>query len=78
MTGQPNPQPVQMDTSQQIKHVFACRGSSMHIHPGFVLLRKGDIDHCPDCGADVYDVTDTPIGKAYFAYTRPDLGEKPS
>lgn len=67
-----------MDTSQQIRHVFGCRGSTMHIHPGIVLLRKGDATRCADCGAPVQDITDTPVGQAYIAFARLDLGEKPS
>lgn len=71
-------QPNHMDTSQRIHHVYACHGQPMHVHPGFVLLRKGDIKHCPTCGAEVYDTTNTPLGQAYIAFARIDLGEKPS
>jgi hypothetical protein len=78
MSTAPNTQPNHMDTSQQINHVFACRGPKMHVTPGFKLLQAGDIKHCPDCGADVYDATDTPIGQHYKAFARLDLGEKPS
>jgi uncharacterized paraquat-inducible protein A len=78
MSGQPNHQSNHMDTSQQIRHVFACHGPKMHINPGFVLLRKGDISKCPDCGAEVYDATDTLVGQAYIAFARIDLGNRPS
>jgi hypothetical protein len=37
-------------------------------------LQAGDITKCPQCGAEVYDATDTPVGQAYFAFSRPDLG----
>jgi len=66
-----------MDTSTKIKHVFACRGKGFHLTPGFKLLQSGDITKCPVCGAEVYDATDTPIGQAWFAFSRPDLGEQP-
>ncbi len=66
-----------MDTSQKINHVFGCRGKTMHVHPGFVLLRKGDITHCPDCGKEVYDITDTPLGSSYIELARFDLGKQP-
>ena len=66
-----------LDTSQQIKHVFGCAGEPMHLTPGFKLLQSGDITRCPDCGAQVHDVSDTPIGQAYLAFGRPDLGERP-
>ena len=78
MNEQANSQPNRMDTSQQINHVFGCQGPTLHINPGFVLLRNGDIHKCPDCGADVYDASDTPVGRAYIAFGRIDLGEKPS
>jgi hypothetical protein len=68
-----------MDTSQQLRHVFGCLGSTMHVMPGFRLLRAGDITHCPvpECGAPIHDITDTPLGQAYMAFARPDLGERP-
>lgn len=55
-----------MDTSQRINHVFGCQGPTMHITPGFKLLRSGDPSRCPDCGASVFDATDTPVGKEYL------------
>jgi hypothetical protein len=67
-----------MDTSQQIKHVFGCQGPELHITPGFKLLQSDDPSKCPQCGADVYDATNTPLGQAYIAFGRIDLGEKPS
>ena len=67
-----------MDTSQRINHVFACQGTPMHLTPGYKLLRAGDISKCPDCGQDVYDASETPVGQAYIAFARIDLGEKPS
>ncbi len=77
MNSTPNSQPKRMDTSQKINHVFSCNGPTMHMHPGIVLLQHGDLKHCPDCGALVYDATDTPVGRAYIAFARLDLGEKP-
>ena len=75
MNGQ-NPNP-HMDTSQKIKHVFACEGSTVHVHPGLALLLTSR-PVCPTCGKPVQDITDTPLGQSYFAFTRPDLGERPS
>jgi hypothetical protein len=51
----------------------------MHVTPGVKLLRAGDITHCPvpECGAPIHDITDTPLGQAYMAFARPDLGERP-
>ena len=72
-----NPQSNHMDTSRRINHVFACQGGSMHITPGFKLLASGNTNKCPQCGADVYDATDTPVGKAYIAFGRIDLGDLP-
>lgn len=63
-----------LDTSQELRHVFACRGETMHITPGTELLKRGDANTCPQCGATLYDATDTPVGRSYFAFVRQDLG----
>jgi len=75
MTGISNSQP-QMDTSQQIKHVFGCDGPKMHIMPGITLLRAGDVNRCPECRAMVRDITDTLVGQSYIAFARLDLGDR--
>lgn len=75
MSGQ-NTQP-HMDTSQKINHVYRCVAPNFHLTPGFKLLKAGDITHCPECGAEVYDATDTPMGEYYIAFARIDKGEKP-
>jgi hypothetical protein len=65
-----------MDTSKQIKHVFGCLGPTLHLTPGFKLLRAADPTKCPECGADVYDATDTTLGQLYLrdaGFTRGDL-----
>lgn len=67
-----------MDTSQKLKHVFGCAGPTMHLMPGFRLLQSSYPGRCPECGAEVYDATNTPIGQAYLAFTRSDLGKDPS
>lgn len=66
-----------MDTSQQIKHVFGCQGEIFHLTPGFQLLKSADPTKCPECGANVYDATDTPVGQQYIAFARIDLGRRP-
>lgn len=78
MTHQSNSQANHMDTSQKINHVYGCQGPTLHLNPGFVLLRKGDITKCPDCGADVFDASNTPVGLAYLEFARMDLGKRPS
>ncbi len=65
-----------MDTSKQFRHVYACQGSQMHMTTGTRLLQSGDPSKCPECGAAVYDATNTPVGKSYFAFARPDLGDR--
>jgi hypothetical protein len=77
MSGQPNSQPNHMDTSKQLKHVFGCQGKTFHLTAGYLLLRSRNPTKCPQCGADVYDASDTPIGQLYIAFTRIDL-EPPS
>jgi predicted RNA-binding Zn-ribbon protein involved in translation (DUF1610 family) len=67
--------PKNFSTSQQIKHIFMCSGQKVHVFPGTELLRVGKFE-CPDCGAPVHDITDTALGKAYFAFARPDLGKQ--
>lgn len=67
-----------MDTSTKFKHVFGCQGKTLHLTPGYLLLRSADPRKCPDCGADVFDATDTPVGAAYIAFARIDLGDLPS
>lgn len=67
-----------MDTSKQIRHIFGCNGETVHVTPGFQLLKSGDITKCPTCGATVSDITNTPLGQSYMAFGRPDLGDRPS
>lgn len=64
-----------LSTSQRLLHVFICEGTHSHVHPGLALLTIGK-PKCPTCGAEVKDITDTPLGQAYFAFARPDLGAK--
>jgi hypothetical protein len=71
-------QPQHMNTSQRINHVFGCDGRIVHVTPGFKLLASGTPDKCPDCGAVVYDITNTPLGQSYIAFGRIDLGNPPS
>lgn len=65
-----------LDTLTKIFHVFGCEGQppAYHVSPGFALLHAGKGYVCPHCGKPVKDISDTPTGKAYFAFTRPDLG----
>jgi hypothetical protein len=62
-----------ISTLTKLFRVFGCLGSEFHIFSGIVLLKavKGYV--CPYCGAQVKDMTDTPIGREYFAWLRPDL-----
>jgi len=66
--------PKNFNTSQKVKHVFACTGSQVHVFPGKELLRVGKLE-CPECGTPINDITETTLGKAYFAFVRPDLGK---
>ncbi|HJS17304.1 MAG TPA: hypothetical protein VJ785_01050 [Anaerolineales bacterium] len=63
-----------MDTSQNINHAFGCSGEIVHVTPGYMLLRAGNINRCPQCGAEVKDITDTLLGQSYLAFARLDLG----
>ena len=68
--------PNLLDTSKRILHVFACGGVPAHVHPGLVLIMAVNGYVCPTCGGPVADITDTPLGEAYFAFARPDLGAR--
>jgi len=68
--------PNSLDTSQRIYHVFGCAGPIMHVWSGQAILTSGNGLHCPTCGYSVKDVTNTRLGKEYFAFGRPDLSEK--
>jgi hypothetical protein len=63
-----------LDTSKKIYHVFLCSGQPSHVSNGFRLLATQQGLTCPDCGMPVKDVTETPVGKFFFAVSRPDLG----
>ena len=69
-----NKKPDLLNTSQKIFHVFGCVGNELHVTSGFALLASGKGSVCPKCGAEVTDITHTPLGQAYFAFGRPDLG----
>lgn len=74
----PTPTPENdLNTSQQLRHVFLCSGSPAHITPGITLLRSGNLDKCPQCGAPVHDCTNSFLGQSYLAFARLDLGDRP-
>jgi hypothetical protein len=65
-----------LNTSQRLQHVYGCTGQTMHITTGTAILQHGEMK-CPTCNAPVQDITNTPVGKSYFAFGRPDLGARP-
>jgi transcription initiation factor IIE alpha subunit len=67
-----------LDTAQRIYSVFGCKGPNMHVTSGFALRATDNKCVCPACGADVTEITDTPLGQAYFAFARPDLTQQSS
>lgn len=67
-----------MDTSKQIKHVFGCQGVTMHLTLGSELLKSSDPTKCPQCGADVYDASNTPVGQLYLGHIRATSKDLPS
>ena len=72
MTRTPNPS---LTTSQNINHIYGCNGPTMHLTYGIYLLRTNS-NRCQECGYEVSDVTDTPVGQAYKAFARLDLGSQ--
>jgi len=63
-----------LNTSQRIMHVYICAGLTPHVHTGIAIARHGKFE-CPTCKAEIRDATNTPVGQAFFAHTRPDLGD---
>ena len=59
-------------TQRKILTVYGCKGKVFHIFSGNAILRTGAFA-CPECRAEIYDVSDTPIGREYFERVRPDL-----
>jgi hypothetical protein len=66
-----------LGTQQKIERTFACPGF-VHITTGTTLRRRGKSYICPKCDKPVTDITDTPVGAAYFAFGRPDLSGEQS
>lgn len=60
-------------TMTRILSVFGCAGNTFHVVSGLALLRAMNGYVCPYCGAEVHDITDTPVGRYYHAFHRPDL-----
>jgi hypothetical protein len=66
-----------LSTLSKIFRVFGCEGRAFHVVSGLTLLRNLNGYTCPHCSAPVKDITDTPIGREYFAWVRPDLNTPP-
>lgn len=65
-----------MDTITTLTKVvtaYGCSGKTFHVVSGIALIREGRGYHCPYCNSEVYDISDTEVGKAYIALTRVDL-----
>lgn len=62
-----------ISTIRKVVTVFGCSGKTFHIISGIALIREGRGYRCPYCNSEVYDITDTPVGKYYIALTRVDL-----
>lgn len=56
-----------------INHVFFCKHCNQ-CYLSRTLLKKDNKRVCPACESDVDVITHTPLGRAYFAFVRPDLG----
>lgn len=56
--------------------VFGCKGQRLHLHLGKHLLKKQRDYICPRCHKPVQDITDTPVGRAFFDFVRPDLARE--
>lgn len=66
-----------ISTQTKIETVYGCRGRTMHVMPGTVLLKSKKGYRCPWCGTEVYDISDTMLGREYFMWLRPDKHSPP-
>lgn len=62
-----------LSTLTKIFSVFGCKGQTLHVMSGLQILRAFNGYVCPHCGAEIEDISGTPVGKAFFAWHRPDL-----
>lgn len=72
-----NHNPALADTFRRVfaHNVFGCSGPRMHVHFAKSLHKSPAGYSCPQCGAPVNDITEAPVGQAYFAFGRPDLAK---
>lgn len=59
-------------TKRKIVTIYGCKGKTFHIFAGTAILSHGAFE-CPSCRSEIYDVSDTLIGREYFEFVRPDL-----
>lgn len=59
-------------TKRKILTVYGCKGTTFHVIAGQAILRHG-VFECPYCQTEVYDISDTPLGREFFARVRPDI-----
>ena len=78
MSGQPSTVTDTQPSFRKVNEdkVFACEGEPVHVTPGESLLKTGRGYLCPTCWKPVKDVSNTFLGKSYFAFVRTDLGRK--
>lgn len=65
-----------LNTATKIFSVFGCAGPTFHVSSGLSVLRAGNGYVCPQCGAEIRDISNTPVGQQFFAWHRPDLWRK--
>ena len=66
-----------ISTQTKIMTAYGCKGQVFHVIAGVALLQSGKGYECPYCHAEVYDISDTPIGKEYLRFARVDLHAPP-
>lgn len=62
-----------ISTLTKVETAYGCKGTTFHIVSGIALIREGRGYQCPYCHTEVYDISDTPIGKSFLAFARADL-----
>lgn len=66
-----------LTTRTKIITVYGCTGTVFHVISGIALLKHGMGYRCPYCGTEVYDISDTDVGRSYLAFARVDLNPPP-
>lgn len=66
-----------LSTHTKVRTAYGCNGKIFHVIAGIALLKNGKGYECPYCHGEVYDISDTAVGRSYLELTRTDLHSPP-